>query len=122
MKMDINELKARIKSSRLDGCYLFAGEEDYLKRYYLSSLREAIVGDATLAAFNHSVFEGAEIDFAAITDAVKSPPVFAEYKLIEWRCPSFTKMKESDLKLLEQTLDLLEEHTYATLAFFVSVM
>ena len=70
--MDINELKSRIKSLRLDGCYVFAGEEDYLKRYYLSSIRDTLVGDATLAAFNHAVFEGAQINFAAVQDAIKA--------------------------------------------------
>lgn len=118
--MDINELKSRIKATRLDGCYMFAGEEDYLKRYYLSSVRDALVGDPTLAAFNHAVFEGAEINFALVRDAIKAPPMFADYKLIEWRYPSFTKMKEGDLKLLEETLDLLIDFPYATLAFIVS--
>ena len=99
---------------------MFAGEEDYLKRYYLSAVRDALVGDPTLAAFNHAVFEGAEIDFAAVRDAIKSPPMFADFKLIEWRYPSFEKMKESDLKLLEETLDLLADYPYATLAFIVS--
>ncbi len=118
--MDINELKSRIKSLRLGGCYVFAGEEDYLKRYYLSSIRDALVGDPTLAAFNHAVFEGAEINFAAVQDAIKAPPVFAEYKLIEWRYPSFVKMKENELALFEDTLDLLCEYPYATLCFIVT--
>ena len=118
--MDLNELKSRIKACNLSGCYVFAGEEDYLKRYYLGEIRNALVGDPTLAAFNHSIFEGADINFAQIRDAIKSPPVFANFKLIEWRYPSFTKAKESDLKLFEETLDLLYDHPYATLAFIVA--
>ena len=118
--MDLNELKARIKACNLGGCYVFAGEEDYLKRYYLGEMRKALVGDPTLAAFNHALFEGADINFAEIRDAIKSPPVFSEFKFIEWRYPSFAKAKESDLKLFEETLDLLSDYPYATLAFIVA--
>ena len=118
--MDINEFKARLKSGNIGGCYIFAGEEDYLKRYYLSELRRAAVPDETLAAFNYAVFEGAEINFAKITDAVKAPPVFAEYKLIEWKYPCFDKMKDAELTLLEDTLDLLSDYPGTVLAFIVS--
>ena len=118
--MDINEFKSRLAKGDLGGCFVFTGEEDYLKRYYLAELRRRVVSDETLAAFNHALFEGAEVDFAKITDAVKAPPVFAEYKLVEWRYPSFEKMKEGELSLLEDTLALLEKHPYATLAFIVS--
>ncbi len=118
--MDINEFKARLKSGDIGGCFIFAGEEDYLKRYYLAELRRTAVPDETLAAFNHALFEGAEVDFAKIGDAIKAPPVFAEYKLVEWRYPNFDKMKESELSLLEETLDLLSEHPGTALAFIVS--
>jgi DNA polymerase III delta subunit len=118
--MDLNDFKTKLKSGDLGGCYIFAGEEDYLKRYYLSSLRDAIIEDDTLAAFNHALYEGADIDFPSVRDAIKAPPLFAERKLIEWRYPSFEKMKESDLRLFEETLELLSDFPYATLAFIVS--
>lgn len=118
--MDVNEFKARLKSGNIGGCYIFAGEEDYLKRYYLSELRKTAVPDETLAAFNYAVFEGAEVNFAKITDAIKAPPVFAEYKLIEWKYPDFDKMKENELSLLEDTLELLEGYPGTALAFMVS--
>ena len=118
--MDVNEFKSRLKSGELGGCYMFVGEEDYLKKHYLGMLRDSIVSDATLAAFNHSLFEGAEIDFALVNDAIKSPPVFAEYKLVEWRYPNIDKMKESDLSLLEDTVEMLREYPYAALAIIVS--
>ena len=118
--MDVNEFKARLKSGNIDGCYIFAGEEDYLKRYYLSELRRTAVPDETLAAFNYAVFEGAEVNFARIADAVKAPPVFAEYKLIEWKYPNFDKMKEAELSLFEETLELLSDYPGTVLAFIVS--
>lgn len=118
--MELNDFKARLKSGSLGGCYLFAGEEDYLKNHYLGSLRNAAITDPGLAAFNHSVFDGSTIDFAAITDAIKAPPFMSDYKLIEWKYASFDKLKESELTLLEGILDLIEENEYAVLAFLVA--
>lgn len=118
--MDINELKARLKDGKLGGCYILAGEEDYLKKYYLTKIREAIVTDEAFATFNHTVYDGAEVNFAAIRDDITSPPMMADLKLIEWRYPNFEKMKESDLTLFEQTVALLDEYDYATLVFLVA--
>ena len=118
--MEVNELKARLKDGRLSGCFILAGEEDYLKRYYLAKIREAIVTDEAFATFNHTVYDGQEVNFAAIRDDITSPPMMADGKLIEWRYPSFDKMKESDLTLLEETVALLGEYDYATLVFLVA--
>ncbi len=115
--MDINGFKAKIKSGKLAGAYLFAGEEDYLVRHYLSVLREAVGVEPAFAVFNNPCFDGAEIDYAALTDAVKSPPMMSDYKLIEWRHASFASMKEADAEALEQLLSLVEQHEYSVLAF-----
>jgi len=118
--MEQGELKARLKDGNLSGCFILAGEEDYLKKYYLSKIREAILTDGAFDAFNHAVYDGAEVDFAAIRDDISSPPMMAERKLIEWKYPNFEKMKEADLKALEATVELLKEYDYATLVFLVS--
>lgn len=118
--MEINDLKARIKSGDVSGTYIFAGEEDYLKKYYLGELKGKVIEDDTLATFNHALFEGSEVNFAQIRDAIESPPVFAERKLIEWRYPSFEKMKDGELQLLEQTAELVGDYGYVTLVFLVS--
>jgi DNA polymerase III delta subunit len=81
--MDIASFKTSLKNNSLSGIYIFAGEEDYLVRYYLKELREKIAGDEAFAVFNNPVFDGDEIDFAAIIEAVKSPPMMSDLKLIE---------------------------------------
>ena len=118
--MELNDFKARLKSGDIVGCYIFSGEEDYLKRYYLASLREKAVTDDSFSAFNHSVYDGEEIDFSAITDDIMSPPMFEPYKLIEWRYPNLDKMIEKELAELEKTADLVKSTDYAILAFLVS--
>lgn len=118
--MELNDFKSILKSDNVAGAYLFSGEEDYLKRYYLGSLRDKAVGDDSFSTFNHAVYDGEEIDFASLRDDVMSPPMFERYKMIEWRYPNFEKMKESDLEELEKLLDLVSSTDYAVLAFLVS--
>lgn len=118
--MQEKELREALESGNLSGCYLLAGEEDYLKRYYLSKIRSAIVADETFATFNHFIFDGQEISLAALLDAVKAPPMFQDKKLIEWKYPGFAKMKESDIKAFEEILDTLPDYDYTVLAIIVS--
>ena len=115
--MDITEYKSRLKSGDLSGIYLFCGEEDYLVRYYLGELRKALDPDPSLAIFNNPVFEGEEVDFGELTEAVKSPPMMADYKLIEWRHADFAAMSEKELDLLSELIDLAADYPYSILAF-----
>ena len=104
--MELNDFKARMKDGRFVGCYIFSGEEDYLKRYYLGSLRDTVITDDTFATFNHVVYDGTEVDISSLIDHAMSPPMFEPYKMIEWKYPNFDKMKESELNDLEKLVDL----------------
>ena len=117
--MDVNEFKARLKSGNPAGAYAFVGEEDYLKRFYLGELRGAIITDEAFAPFNHLVFDGEDLDVAALLDAIKSPPMMADYKLVEWHYPDLTSLKESELSDLEMLLEARREYGYTVLAFLV---
>jgi DNA polymerase III delta subunit len=118
--LELNEFKTRLKSGNLGGCYIFAGEEDYLKRYYMRELATAAGGDDSFAVFNRASFDGREVDFGALYDAVSSPPMMSDYKYIEWKYPSFDKMKESELLALEKLLSTMDEGGYTVLAFLVA--
>ncbi|MBQ7386685.1 MAG: DNA polymerase III subunit delta [Clostridia bacterium] len=115
--MELNDFKAELKSSAFCGIYVFAGEEDYLVRYYLSALRGALNIDETFAVFNNPVYDGDEVDFAKLVDAVKSPPMMSDYKLIEWRHASFSSMSERDLEHLEELAELVRDYPYSIVAF-----
>ncbi|HBJ18449.1 MAG TPA: DNA polymerase III subunit delta [Clostridiales bacterium] len=97
------------------GWYLFVGEEEYLKRYHASLLREKIVTDAAFAPFNHLVFDGPEIDVPKLSDAIKAPPMMSDYKLVEWRYPDFEHMKESVRGAVDDLAPLKEEFSYTVL-------
>lgn len=118
--MDVNELKSRLRSGDMGGCYLLGGEEDYLKKYYLGQIRLAVLGEDQIDPFAHSVFDGPELDFGALEESVKSPPMMWDKKLIEWRYPNFDKMKDGELELLDRLLTLLGENPSVTLVFLVN--
>ena len=95
--MTQEELKKAIAEGK-GGVYVFIGEEEYLKRHYLSEFKKAILdGEPTFAAFNHQSFEGREIDFAALLDVVRTPSMFADGKLIEWQINEGIDKRREDL-------------------------
>ena len=118
--MELNDFKALLKSGNISGCYIFSGEEDYLKRYYLSSLRNRAITDDSFSTFNHAVYDGGEVDFSSIADDIMSPPMFEPFKLIEWKYPDFEKMKEGELAELERVVNMVNSTDYAILAFLVA--
>ncbi len=109
--LNINDLRARLKNCSLSGWYLFAGEESYLSKIYSAELCKGIIEDEYLAPFNHVVYNSAEIDFAELREAIQSPPMMAEYKLIEWKNADLTALKEKELKFLKEEIFPLK-HDY----------
>ena len=115
--MTVSELRTALKAGQLPWLVL-AGEEEYLKHHYLEKIREALVPDAALAAFNHIRFEGEEIDFGKLTDAVTAPPVFSDTKLVEWHLCDFEKMKAADLERLSELCARQKDYEGVTLVFY----
>ena len=118
--MELNELKSRLKSGELAGWYIFSGEEDYLKKYYLKSLREAVITDDAFAPFNHVAYDGQDIDFGDVAEAIKSPPMMGDYKLIEWKFANLDGMKESEKSALETLFSLKEDYPYSIFAIMTT--
>ena len=51
--MDASGLKEKLNTAPIDW-YVFGGEEEYLKRYYLSEIRKSVLVEESLAGFNHT--------------------------------------------------------------------
>ena len=81
--MEIAELVERIKKAAPEGRYIFGGEEDYLKRYYAKELVKTALGDEA-DIFSYTVFDGEDVDFDALREAIISPSLMSEYKVIEF--------------------------------------
>ena len=114
--MDAAGLREKLNTAPIDW-YVFGGEEEYLKRYYLDRLRETVVSDETFAPFNYVVFDGPEVDFGALADAVKAPPMMADFKLVVWKYPDFEKMREKEKTALSDLLALKKDYSYSALVF-----
>lgn len=121
--MNISDFKSRLKSESIAGWYIFAGEEDYLKKFYLGELRRLILGDSDsgFGIFNHVVFDALDMDVGALAEAIESPPMMQEYKLIEWRFANISALKDSEIKTLtEKIFPLKEDYPWAVFAIMTT--
>ncbi|MBQ8380713.1 MAG: DNA polymerase III subunit delta [Clostridia bacterium] len=113
--MTVSELKAKIKSLDIAGAYIFAGEEDYLKKYYLDEIAKIACPDEAFALFSRAIFEGEDVSVQDIAEAIKSPPMMSDFKLVEWRYPPLDAAFESTKKAVAELALLLAEYPYAVL-------
>ena len=118
--MQLSELKERIKKGSVFGVYLFAGEEDYLKRHYLGEIRRLLITDESLAPFTHFVFEGASLDLSKLSDAVSTPSFFGDGKLVEWHHAELDKMSEKDISALIAFAEQVKAAADTTVVFFTT--
>ncbi len=116
--MTVTELRNKIKSQSISGAYIFCGDEDYLKKHYLAEIVKLCCHDEAFSLFNRVVFDGTDISISEIAEAIKSPPMMADAKLIEWRYPDIEHFSESEKKALEELALSLSEYPYATLVLF----
>ncbi len=113
--MTVSELKLRIKDANLAGAYIFCGEEDYLKKYYVREMAKLISPDEAFAPFNVITFDGDDVSIDDIAEAMKSPPMMADLKLVEWKYPELDSMAESSRKAIEALAESLSEYPYTVL-------
>ncbi len=109
--LSADELKDEIKFG-LGGIYLFIGEEEYLKHYYLEQIRKKLLPSEDDAMFLHKKISCAEIDIEKITDAMTTASLgfFSEGKtLCELHEIPFGALKEAEWKALFETFSNASE-------------
>lgn len=74
-------LKAALKTGLLARCYIFYGEEDYIRNLYLKRIQEAVL-DGPAADFNLHRFDRESLDWDAVAAAVETLPMMAERSLV----------------------------------------
>ena len=116
--MALIEIKKEYKSP--EGIYVLFGEEDYLKRFYASKIRESIIGDSPYALFNHNVFTPKNFTSDSATDALATPPVFDDKKLIELSEFNFNEMKASEIDALLDFFTEAKEYDYVVVLMNVA--
>ncbi len=75
------ELKKALTENRLGMLYLFHGEEDYLRDYYLETIRKKLL-PAGAETFNLHVFQGKELELQDLEDCVDAFPMMNDRTVI----------------------------------------
>lgn len=107
--MDIDGLKAKIKSGQTGGAYLFYGDEAYMKDHYISQLRKTVL-DSPVAEFNYSVYEADKLDIEKITEEAYMLPLMSDYKMIELQAFSVSALTVSAASDLAEIVSDLPEY------------
>ncbi len=97
-KQEVLNYKAQERTLREQGpgrLYLLWGREDYLREQYLIELKKLCLPGGE-DDFSYHRFDGAELDFQALADAVDAVPFLSERTLIEVRGFDTNKCREED--------------------------
>ena len=116
--MTENELKESLKKP--EGGYLFYGDEDYMKQHYVRRLRDAVLGGALLPEMNHIKFDRDDFSLPALEDALATPPVMDDGKLIEISLPDLSFMKEDEQESFRDALKTLKDSPGTVLVLTVA--
>lgn len=75
------QLKKELTEGTLGNLYLFYGEEDYLRDYYLAQMQKKLL-TAGMETFNLHVFQGKELELQTLADCVDTLPMMSERTVI----------------------------------------
>ncbi len=110
--MTENEFRQELK--KLNGGYLFYGNEDYLKYSYSKEVKRLIL-DGAFDEFNHIVLYGEDFSPSALIDAMATMPMMADKKLVEVRGVDFKALKKDEWDELADALSHLAEYDHTVL-------
>lgn len=119
--MKPEELAAEIKSGGPHGAYIFLGDEDYLKRHYLSEIYKSIMIAEGLELFNYgkisfsAVSGGRDAGFTALASSLSSFPMGQERRLTEIHDLAIDGLPASALDMLCENLKAADETNIAIL-------
>ena len=96
-KDKVLELKAQLKEKKLFSLYVFYGDEEYLKEYYIKKI-EALIPDAGLPEYNRIVISG-RADYSEYDDVWESMPMMTDKRLVVIRDSNiFITRRSGDIK------------------------
>ncbi len=108
------KLKSDLTAGTLERAYLLCGEESYLREYYLSAMKKALI-PAAFEEFNCHRLDGKTLTMTQLGETLEAMPMMAERTMtIVTDCDLF-KLSESSRNALVALLEDLPE--YACLVF-----
>lgn len=109
-----SELKKELKSPN-SRAYLFFGEEDYMKNYYISAAKKQFCVDEALLPFNEIQLDSFTYSPSSLLDAMMPLPMMSDRKLIIISGLDFNSMKQGEIDGLCSVLSQLDEYDYNTI-------
>lgn len=110
---DLSALKSALKSGHPARCYIFHGEEAYLREYYTRQLRDRICSGPG-RDFNYHKIPTEGLTAQSVSDALEAVPIMAEQSLVELDdFDLYGKMSEAERERWVSLLNDLPD--YATL-------
>ncbi len=114
-------LKEKIKNGDLSGCYLFYGDEEFLKNHYSSLLLSSAGSALNITTFYGSEFTLPDLISACETSAVESLDMFSleeesessesSFRVVKIYNPEFSSFSKSDSDYLLEFLQGLSQNT-----------
>lgn len=77
----LTQLKKDLSAGTVGSCYVFYGEEQYLRDHYIQQLKKKLIPKG-MADFNLHVFQGKELEVQTLMDAVDAFPMMCERTLV----------------------------------------
>lgn len=108
-----SDFRKQIKSAP-EACYLFFGEEDYMKQFALELARREISPDPSLSPFNEMRLDSLSYSPSALIDMLMPLPMMTDRKIITVTGLDFGAMKASEIDALCSALSQLSEYDYNT--------
>lgn len=102
-------LKADISEKNISSLYLFWGQEDYLREFYLEKIK-ALLLPKGLEELNYKRFEGKDINLTAVMEAIDALPAFSERTIVEVRDFDIYKCAADKKEKVEAILEDLPDY------------
>ena len=99
------QLKKELREKKPGSFYVFYGEEDYLRSYYLEQLKKQILDDFT-ADFNFHRLNNENFSLQMLSDAMEALPMMAERSFVLIDDVDLFSLRESER---EKAADLLSD-------------
>ncbi len=103
------KLQAALKSGDLGRCYVFYGEESYIRAQYLGRLKDVLL-DGPAESFNYHRFSKDALDWNAVAEAVETLPMMSERTVVEVDDVDLYKEPEAAREKIAAILSDLPEH------------
>lgn len=114
--MSLDILKARLKENKPCGVYLFYGNEEYTKDFYIRQLRKKVTS-SPMPEFNYIIFDASESEPSDLAEAAFSMPYMWDYKMIEVKNIDISAMTKEDAEGYASVISDLPEYIILLFVF-----